>query len=222
MNKLAYNLKELRTAYDMTQSDVAEKVFVTRQAVSKWERGESVPDIDTLIALSALYSVRVDDMLKSDCVEAHTEVAAEIKERAVKIERSDELRSLHRRELVKSMLLWAFALTGIYSLVCGIVQTALYSLSPSVWLIWFTLPVVPPLIFAIRFRHEIGTPYLMFFFDVPFVSGIIFEIIVLKGNGNGAWIAFMLIPAYYLIAVFVCLSAIRKQKRIASADIKSD
>ena len=47
---------ELRTKMGLSQEDVAEKVFVTRQAVSRWENGDTLPNIDTLKLLSELSS----------------------------------------------------------------------------------------------------------------------------------------------------------------------
>ena len=47
-------LLELRTKHDLSQEGLAEKVFVTRQAVSRWEAGETVPGTDTLKQMSKL------------------------------------------------------------------------------------------------------------------------------------------------------------------------
>lgn len=57
------NLKELRKAHRFTQEEVAEKINVSRQAVAKWESGETVPDINNCIALSQLYRVTLDDLV---------------------------------------------------------------------------------------------------------------------------------------------------------------
>ncbi len=56
-------LVELRRAYGLSQEELAEKLGVSRQAVSKWERGESSPDTDNLIALAKLYRVSLDELL---------------------------------------------------------------------------------------------------------------------------------------------------------------
>ena len=47
---------ELRTKRGLSQEELAEKVFVTRQAVSRWETGETIPNIDTLKLLSKLFN----------------------------------------------------------------------------------------------------------------------------------------------------------------------
>lgn len=58
-------LFELRTKAGMSQEELAEKVFVTRQAVSRWENGETVPNTETLKLLSELYNVSIDTLLGS-------------------------------------------------------------------------------------------------------------------------------------------------------------
>ena len=54
---------ELRTKNGLSQDELAEKVFVTRQAVSRWENGETVPNTDTLKLLSKLFNVSINTLL---------------------------------------------------------------------------------------------------------------------------------------------------------------
>lgn len=54
---------ELRTQKGLSQEELAEKVFVTRQAVSRWETGETIPNIDTLKLLSELFDVSINTLL---------------------------------------------------------------------------------------------------------------------------------------------------------------
>lgn len=58
-------LLELRNKNNLTQDALAEKVFVTRQAVSKWESGESIPNTETLKLLSRLFDVSINTLLGS-------------------------------------------------------------------------------------------------------------------------------------------------------------
>ena len=58
-------LHELRTKNGLSQDDLAAKVFVTRQAVSRWETGETVPNTETLKLLSALFGVSINTLLGS-------------------------------------------------------------------------------------------------------------------------------------------------------------
>ena len=56
---------ELRTKKGMSQDELAEKVFVTRQAVSRWENGETTPNTETLKLLSKLFEVSINTLLGS-------------------------------------------------------------------------------------------------------------------------------------------------------------
>ena len=58
-------LYELRTKMGWSQDELAEKLFVTRQAVSRWENGDTVPNTDSLILLSKLYDVSINTLLGS-------------------------------------------------------------------------------------------------------------------------------------------------------------
>ena len=53
---------ELRTKKGLSQEELAEKIFVTRQAVSRWETGETIPNIDTLKLLSKLFDVSINTL----------------------------------------------------------------------------------------------------------------------------------------------------------------
>ncbi len=56
---------ELRTKQGLSQDELAEKVFVTRQAVSRWENGETVPNTETLKLLSNVFDVSINTLLGS-------------------------------------------------------------------------------------------------------------------------------------------------------------
>ena len=56
-------LLELRTKNGLSQDELAEKVFVTRQAVSRWENGETTPNTETLKLLSSLFNVSINTLL---------------------------------------------------------------------------------------------------------------------------------------------------------------
>ena len=58
-------LLKLRTERGLSQNALAEKLFVTRQAVSRWERGDTLPNPETLKLLSKLYDVSINTLLGS-------------------------------------------------------------------------------------------------------------------------------------------------------------
>ena len=58
-------LLKLRTEAGLSQEELSQKLFVTRQAVSRWETGETIPNTDTLKQLSKLYDVSINTLLGS-------------------------------------------------------------------------------------------------------------------------------------------------------------
>lgn len=76
---LGEKLFELRRTKNLTQDDVAEKLNVTRQTVSKWETNQSTPDFDKILPLCELYEISPNELLKG-----------EIKEKAVNRENNNE------------------------------------------------------------------------------------------------------------------------------------
>lgn len=66
--KFHEKLYSLRKEANMTQNDLAGKLNVSRQAVSRWEMGTAMPEIENLIAMSDLFGVSLDDMLKDKAV----------------------------------------------------------------------------------------------------------------------------------------------------------
>jgi len=61
---LAEKILKLRTARNLSQGDLAEALEVSRQSVSKWETGQSVPDLDKIIKLADLFGVSVDELVR--------------------------------------------------------------------------------------------------------------------------------------------------------------
>ncbi len=59
-------LKKEREKRDWSQTDLAEKIHVSRQSVSKWETGKNYPSIEVIIDLSDLFGITIDEMLRSD------------------------------------------------------------------------------------------------------------------------------------------------------------
>ncbi|HHT69777.1 MAG TPA: helix-turn-helix domain-containing protein [Firmicutes bacterium] len=63
---IASNLRFLRNRHGWSQEQVAEKIGVTRQAVAKWENGDTLPDILNCEALADLYDVSLNDLVRHD------------------------------------------------------------------------------------------------------------------------------------------------------------
>ncbi|GCF95567.1 hypothetical protein NRIC_34580 [Enterococcus florum] len=59
-------IKEKRIEKNMTQEDLAQKFFVTRQLISKWENGKSYPDLEQVVQLSDLFEISLESLLRED------------------------------------------------------------------------------------------------------------------------------------------------------------
>lgn len=68
--ELDEKLTQARKAAGLTQADIAARLSVSRQAVSRWESGQSKPSTEKLLALGALYGVSIDQLLNTGNVEA--------------------------------------------------------------------------------------------------------------------------------------------------------
>ncbi len=64
--EIANRLHQLRKKHNLSQEDLAAKIGISRQAVSKWERAEASPDTDNIISLAKLYGVSLDELLMTD------------------------------------------------------------------------------------------------------------------------------------------------------------
>lgn len=78
MNIVSNSIKKLREERGMTQDELAEKLNVTRQAVSNWETGKTQPDIETLTRLAEIFDVSVERII----------YGSERKERIVQVSRN--------------------------------------------------------------------------------------------------------------------------------------
>ncbi len=110
---LGKNIVAFRKREGLTQAGLAEKLNYSDKAVSKWERGESIPDVLTLVQIADLFDISVNDLLTDpDALPQHTGVVVEKMEKAVE-------KTLKRKADKKSIL-------GLSSLVVWFVATLLF------------------------------------------------------------------------------------------------
>ena len=75
--EIAVQIRKHRTESVLSQKDLADKIYVTRQTVSNWENGKSYPDIQSLLLLSQLFGVTVDQLIKGDLETMKQEISQE-------------------------------------------------------------------------------------------------------------------------------------------------
>lgn len=102
-------LLTLRKANDMTQEQLAEKLDVSRQSVSKWESGQATPELEKIVAMSAVFNVTTDYLLKS----------SEIDDLSVKTEMLEKQQQMlidreHKRRQVFSCIMYSIAVYLVF------------------------------------------------------------------------------------------------------------
>ncbi|SHK26599.1 DNA-binding transcriptional regulator, XRE-family HTH domain [Clostridium cavendishii DSM 21758] len=100
---ISKQIKKYRLDSKLSQEDLAEKIFVTRQTISNWENGKNYPDINSLVLLSNLFDVSLDILVKGDL----EEMKEEIKKEEIK---TDDIKKFNRDGEIFTLLLIA---TGV-------------------------------------------------------------------------------------------------------------
>ena len=68
---LSENLKRIRKDNNLSQEQLAEKLGVSRQSVSKWENGEAYPEMDKVLQLCKMFNLNIDELLNQDIKEVN-------------------------------------------------------------------------------------------------------------------------------------------------------
>lgn len=110
--KFYEKLYEVRKKAGMTQNDLADKLNVSRQAVSRWEMGTAMPDVENLVAISDLFGVSLDYLLKDS-----VSPLQQANERTPQPEKNDSSESAQKGSWL--LLLIATPLIGLSLLLNG-------------------------------------------------------------------------------------------------------
>lgn len=100
---LAENLQILRKQNGLSQEELAEKCQVSRQAIAKWESGESVPTIEKLIYLAGVYEVTLDELVGRIVINKYAKAMEYIKEFAaddIPMDDEDDISAIVTRYLL--------------------------------------------------------------------------------------------------------------------------
>ncbi|MFR4162066.1 MAG: helix-turn-helix domain-containing protein [Paraclostridium sordellii] len=75
--EIGKQVKKYRTEMKLSQDELAEKIFVSRQTISNWENNKNYPDVKSLLLLSSLFNVSLDILIKGDLEEMKKEIKTE-------------------------------------------------------------------------------------------------------------------------------------------------
>ena len=143
---LSENIRRFRKARSLRQEELAERVHVVRQTVSKWENGLSVPDAEQLRDLAAVLGVSVSALLDLTPEDSEADLAGEL------ARRNEELAELRRREALRrrvsgkrcAILAWSLAALLCALLAQGLAAAVLVGgcLLAAVLVLWRNLPLL--------------------------------------------------------------------------------
>lgn len=168
---LGEKIQMLRSKGGMSQEQLAERLTVSRQSVSKWELGQSTPDLDYVVQLSEIFNVSLDYLVK-DCDFSSEEVNFESSKSGNQKEKSSIFDNTVFTKFPFPFCIPAFIICSLFGFHKG-------------WN-WFGN----------------GEPSSMQRFPFPFLVGIIYVALGLSGiiGWHPAWVVFLTVPIYYLIA----------------------
>ena len=195
----ANRLQQLRKANGYSQDVLAEKLGISRQAVSKWERAESSPSVDNLIDLAKLYGITVDEMLNTEgdrvVIKTQNNTKKDIK---------GKLKSLISKandfgiypELARSLAKFPFFLvvTVLYVVLCFVTK-----LWHPLWIMFLALPIYYQFALACKGGNK---KVFMLLLPIPEIIVTVFLILGFAfGIWKYAWILFLILPIYYWIVL---------------------
>lgn len=190
--KLADRLVELRKEHKLSQEALAEKLGLSRQAISKWERAEASPDTDNLIALAELYGITLDQLL------GNNEVKVEPQQPAKEQKKLSEKQIKGKKNLMKAPLLFLGAI-AVYAgggILLGVFWWAI---------MWVLFPLVIGYTFSATSMYFEDRKLLSIIFST--LAAILFAVSLYIVLGVAfqlwgiAWIIFLAIPAYVYVSV---------------------
>ena len=192
--KLADRLVELRKEHKLSQEALAEKLGLSRQSISKWERAEASPDTDNLIALAEVYGITLDELLGNN-------EPKEPKQETQPQSKKEELSAKQikgKQNLKKSPLLFLGAI-AVYA-GGGIILGAFW------WaLMWILFPIVLGYAFSALSMYFEDKKWLSIIFSTIaaiFLAASLYIALGIILHLRGiAWLIFLAIPAYVYVKV---------------------
>lgn len=186
--EIANRLLQYRKENGFSQEELAERIGVSRQAVSKWERSEASPDTDNLIALARLYGVTLDELING-MEETDVEVVEEADDDDDS-EESEEDKDKKKRHIAIRI---AEAATPIACTIAFLILGCVLGAWKWCWIVYFLVPIVPSLVSAVVRKKPTDFCYPVLVAGVYLIAGMCY------GRWHPEWVIFLTIPIYYII-----------------------
>lgn len=204
--KIAERLAKLRKEHNFSQEQLADELGVSRQAISKWERGETSPDTDNLIALAKLYNTSLDELLWDNRAEEKkseekkddislSEIKRKI-ENGEEVEVNGEIHTMDDRSHMDKAEGFVASVTVVLSCVVYFLLGGIWGLWHPGWIVFFAIPITPTIVGAIEKKDPRVFCYPVLVTAVYLLLGCQW------GLWHPWWVIFLSIPVYYIICNF--------------------
>ncbi len=244
--EIANRLQKLRKENGYSQEELADKLGISRQAVSKWERAESSPDTDNLIILARLYNMSLDELLYDN--ESDEEIRERIKDKentnskandSIKIDKDtvnltdDEGQTVRiedghiklinpdgtEEHIDKKKKAIVAAIDGII-FICTLIAYILWSTLANAWYIswvlWVLMPAVMSIVEAVEYKQLSKFLYPVLVAAVYCFIGMKYEL------WHPYWLLFVTIPVYYIMANLFDVYVFKTKKEDQDEDQDKD
>ena len=214
--EIANKLQKLRKANGYSQEELADKLGISRQAVSKWERAESSPDTDNLIILARLYNVSLDELLSTDesideirqnnldsnletTYEKDTVILTDDEGQTVKLEKNGKVKFINpdgSEEKFKKRAIFLSITDSIIALLT-LIAYLLWSILGKAWHVSWVLWILMPAVMSI-FEAFAKKRFTKFVYPC-LVTAVFCYLGMQYGLWHPYWILFITIPVFYVI-----------------------
>lgn len=181
----AQNLISLRKQMKLTQLELAEKINYSDKAVSKWERGESIPDVTVLMTIASLFGVTLDFLVTEH---AEPEIVAE---------QTSYAKAVKKRNRMLVAAITFFAIAALETVVFAILQSVFGGLGKNL-LYCYVYPIPVAAIVAIVFTSLWARPSLRFWSVTLLIVSLILDAFLIPWQVAGTffpWVFLIIIPA---------------------------
>ena len=197
---LGERIQQLRKTYGLSQEQLAEKVGVSRQAISKWETDQSLPEIEKILAISRAFSISTDELLGNEITVSESETAPGMingKNRSFHIKTVNVLKGAGRYINGKTLYMLFTLLCIIAVGVCVIVDCAINK-----GVTWAVYPII-----SVAFGWILSAPFFFGRYMMPllFATALTLPYLYLlnKNTPDPDWFTGIGLPAAVIGVVFV-------------------
>lgn len=193
---LGEKLKELRIKENLSQEDLAIKLNVSRQAVSKREQNLSLPDTNNLILIAKIFHVTLDELVNyNDNLNTNSEVKEnkekEISEEKIEEQEEKEYEVFEKSPLFAILSSLIFIASFLVFILVGVYVNGGWNYS---WIALLFIPIFLSLIESVKRKRISAFLFPVLIVAIYMILGLVY------GLWHPYWFIFLFIPLFYIIA----------------------